>query len=214
MKILYNILFLFLTVFFIRCTTNKQVDLIVFNAKIYTVDSVFSQREAFAVKGGIFVDMGTSKDIMGKYTAKEVIDADGKAIYPGFYDAHAHFLMLAELMEQVDLNGSTSYQEVIKRLQVYHQENPNKKWIVGGGWDQNLWEDKSFPSKDSLDKYFPETPVFLSRVDYHTALVNSRALHIAQLDSSRAVVGGLMAIDSLGHLTGILIDNAMELVSR
>lgn len=160
------------------------------------------------------MDMGTSKDIMGKYTAKEVIDADGKAIYPGFYDAHAHFLMLAELMEQVDLNGSTSYQEVIKRLQVYHQENPNKKWIVGGGWDQNLWEDKSFPSKDSLDKYFPETPVFLSRVDYHTALVNSRALHIAQLDSSRAVVGGLMAIDSLGHLTGILIDNAMELVSR
>ena len=214
MKVFYSILLLSITFFFVRCTTNKEVDLIVYNAKVYTVDSLFSQKEAFAVKGGVFVDIGTSAEIRAKYTAKEVIDAEGKVIYPGFYDAHAHFLMLADMLGRVNLNGAKSYNEVIERLRIYEQRNPDKKWIIGSGWDQNLWEDKSFPTKDSLDKYFPETPIFLSRIDYHTALVNSKALDIAQLDTTRPVPGGLMAVDSLGNLTGILIDNAMELVSR
>lgn len=214
MKLFYVILWLSLSFFMVRCTTNKEVDLIVYNAKVYTVDSVFSQKEAFAIKGGIFVDIGSSAEIRGKYVAKEVIDADGKAIYPGFYDAHAHFLMLADMLEQVNLSGTKSYDEIISKLVTYQQENPDKRWIIGSGWDQNLWEEKNFPTKDSLDKYFPETPVFLSRVDYHTALVNSSALRLAQLDTTRAVPGGLMAVDSLGNLTGILIDNAMELVSR
>lgn len=215
MKLFYSILLLIAIGFFtVQCTTNKEVDLIVYNAKVYTVDSVFSQKEAFAIKGGVFVDMGTSEEIQSKYVAKEIINAEGKTIYPGFYDAHAHFLMLADMLERVNLNGTKSYDEVIKKLIAYQKENPDKRWIIGSGWDQNLWEDKSFPTKDSLDKYFPETPVFLSRVDYHTALVNSQALHIAQLDTTRPVPGGLMAVDSLGNFTGILIDNAMELVSR
>jgi len=214
MKLFHVIILLSLAIFTVQCTTNKEVDLIVYNAKVYTVDSLFSKKEAFAVKGGIFIDMGTSEEIQGKYLAKKVIDAGGKAIYPGFYDAHAHFLMLADMLEQVNLNGTKSYDEVIKKLIVYQQQNPDKRWIIGSGWDQNLWVDKSFPTKDSLDKYFPETPVFLSRVDYHTALVNSQALHMAQLDTTRPVPGGLMAVDSLGNFTGILIDNAMELVSR
>ncbi|NGM66270.1 amidohydrolase [Sphingobacterium sp. SGR-19] len=215
MKTLYSILLLIaIASFTVQCTTNKEVDLIVYNAKVYTVDSVFSQKEAFAIKDGIFVDMGTSEEIQNKYLAKEVIDAEGKAIYPGFYDAHAHFLMLADMLEQVNLNGTKSYEEVIQKLIAYQRENPDKRWIIGSGWDQNLWEDKNFPTKDSLDKYFPETPIFLSRVDYHTALVNSQALHIAQLDTTRPVSGGLMAVDSLGNFTGILIDNAMELISR
>lgn len=214
MKIFYHILLLSLTFSLVQCTTNKEVDLIVYNAKVYTVDSIFSQKEAFAIKGGVFVDIGSSEEIRGKYVAKEVIDADGKAIYPGFYDAHAHFLMLADILGRVNLNGAKSYDEVIDRLRRYAETNPDKKWIIGGGWDQNLWEDKSFPTKDSLDKYFPETPIFLSRSDYHTALVNSKALDIAQLDTTLAVPGGLIAVDSLGNLTGILMDNAMELVSR
>lgn len=214
MKIFYHILLLSLTFSLVQCTTNKEVDLIVYNAKVYTVDSIFSQKEAFAIKGGVFVDIGSSEEIRGKYVAKEVIDADGKAIYPGFYDAHAHFLMLADILGRVNLNGAKSYDEVIDRLRRYAETNPDKKWIIGGGWDQNLWKDKSFPTKDSLDKYFPETPIFLSRSDYHTALVNSKALDIAQLDTTLAVPGGLIAVDSLGNLTGILMDNAMELVSR
>ncbi|PRD44136.1 amidohydrolase [Sphingobacterium haloxyli] len=214
MKLFYSFLLFPLVFFMARCTTNKEVDLIVYNAKIYTVDSIFSQKEAIAIKGGIFIDMGTSEEIQSKYVAKELIDAEGKPIYPGFYDAHGHFLLLADMLEKVNLNGTKSYDEIIQKLIVYHQKNPDKRWIIGSGWDQNLWVDKSFPIKDSLDKYFPETAVFLYRVDYHTALVNSKALHIAQLDTTRPIPGGLMAVDSSGNFTGILIDNAMELVSR
>lgn len=214
MKVLHHILLLSIAFMLVRCTTNKEVDLIVYNAKVYTVDSTFSKKEAFAVKGGVFIDIGNSEEIRKKYIAKEVIDAEGKTIYPGFYDAHTHFLMLADMLGHVNLNGTKSYNEIIERLRIYKQTNPNKKWIIGSGWDQNLWEDKSLPTKDSLDKYFPETPIFLSRVDYHTALVNSKAFDIAQLDTTRPVPGGLMAVDSLGNLTGLLMDNAMELVSR
>ncbi|MFD1769742.1 amidohydrolase [Sphingobacterium suaedae] len=198
----------------LQCTTNKEVDLIVYNANIYTVDSSFSQVQAFAVKNGVFVDIGTTQEIRDKYIAKEEFDAEGKPIYPGFYDAHAHFFMLAELLEQVDLNGTRSLGEVIEKLKAYQKAYPDKKWITGGGWDQNLWEDKTFPTKDSLDKYFPETAIFLSRVDYHAALVNSKALEIAHVDSAHVVEGGLIAADSIGMPTGLLIDNAMQLVSQ
>src|SRR5690606_36833165 len=181
------IILLSLAFFTVQCTTNKEVDLIVYNAKVYTVDSLFSKKEAFAIKGGIFVDMGTSEEIQSKYLAKKVIDAEGKAIYPGFYDAHAHFLMLADMLEQVNHNGTKSYDEVVKKLIAYQQQKPDKRQIIESRWDQNLWEDKSYPTKDNLDRYFPETPVFLSHVYYHNALVNSQALHIAQLDTTRPV---------------------------
>ncbi|QBQ42420.1 amidohydrolase [Sphingobacterium psychroaquaticum] len=200
--------------FLMSCTTNKQVDLIVFNAKVYTVDSSFSNAEAFAVKNGIFIDIGTNAEMQKKYTAREVIDAQGMPIYPGFYDAHAHFLMLAELMEQVDLSGSKSFDEVVNRLKAYQKINPNKKWIVGGGWDQNLWPDKAFPTKDSLDKYFSETPIFLSRVDYHAAVANSAALKIAKIDSAVHVEGGVIGVGPDGKPNGLFIDNAMQLVSK
>lgn len=194
------------------CTTNKEVDLIVFNAQVYTVDSTFTLAEAFAIKNGVFVDIGSSKDMLKKYIAKDKIDAQGKAIYPGFYDSHAHSFMLADLLDQVDLGGTKSISEVIHKLQEYQKAYPEKKWIIGAGWDQNLWADKAFPTKDSLDKYFPETPIYLSRIDYHAALVNGEALKIAQLDSAYHIEGGLIAVDSLGRPNGLLIDNAMQLV--
>lgn len=213
MKFIYSLSVI--AFFFLHaCTTNKEVDLIVYNAKIYTVDSSFTIVEALAVKNGVFVDMGSSKEILRKYNAKESIDAAGKPIYPGFYDAHAHFFMFADLLDQVDLNGVKSVSEIVQRLQLYQNAHPDSKWIIGGGWDQNLWKSNGYPTKDSLDKYFPETPVFLSRVDYHAAFVNSKALELAQVDSLFQVEGGLIIADSTGAPSGILIDNAMSLVSQ
>ncbi|ERJ60478.1 amidohydrolase [Sphingobacterium paucimobilis] len=210
-----NTLLFFLTaLLFIRCTSNNEVDLIVHNAKVYSVDSSFSIKEAFAIKNGIFIDIGTSKDILKRYKAKEIIDAQQAPVYPGFYDAHAHYFELANLFQEVDLNGTKSMEELIGRLQQYHQKNPNKPWIIGGGWDQNLWPSKTFPTKDSLDKYFPDIPIYLSRVDYHAALVNSAALKIARLDSVFDVQGGLISPDAHGKPDGLLIDNAMPLVSK
>lgn len=212
MKITTNLIFLFFLSFFLSCTTNKQIDLIVYNAKVYTVDSVFSTVEAIAVNNGVIVEIGDSQDLLNKYDAKEKVDVNGKFIYPGFYDAHAHFFMLAEAMDEVDLVGSLSYNEVLERLKTYVAHNPDKKWIVGNGWDQNLWEDKNFPTKDSLDKYFPDLPIYLTRVDYHAAVVNSKALEKAHLDSAYFVEGGVISVNAEGLPDGILIDNAMQLV--
>ncbi|MBE8713606.1 amidohydrolase [Sphingobacterium hungaricum] len=208
-----SILFLSVILFF-SCTTNKEVDLIVYNAKVYTVDSAFSTVDAFAINNGVFIELGESEDLLQKYNAKEKIDAQQKAVYPGFYDSHVHFFGLANLIDEVDLKGSASFEEVIERLQDYHKAYPDKKWLVAGGWDQNLWADKNYPTKDSLDKYFPEVPVFLSRVDYHAAVVNTKALHLATLDSAYVVEGGFIAVDSLGKPNGLLIDNAVELVAQ
>ena len=196
------------------CTSNKQVDLIVYNAKVYTVDSTFSVGEAFAVNNGLFIEIGTSDDLLKRYDAAEKIDAKGKPVYPGLYDAHAHFFLLAEALDEVDLVGSKSYDEVINRLKIYITNNPNKKWIIGNGWDQNLWTDKEFPTKDTLDKYFPDLPIYLTRVDYHAAVANSKAMEIAGLDSVYAVEGGLISVNQEGEPDGILIDRAMQLVAQ
>src|SRR5690606_21512804 len=114
----------------------------------------FSVQEAMAINNGIIVATGSSDELLQTYDAKEKLDAQGKFIYPGFYDAHGHFFMLADAMDEVNLVGTKSYSEVITRIQDYVKENPNKKWIIGSGWDQNQWPDRNFPTKDSLDKYF------------------------------------------------------------
>ena len=212
MNLKTKLIFLFLISLFISCTTNKQIDLIVYNAKVYTVDSLFSTVEAFAVNNGVIVELGDSQDLLNKYDAKEKLDVEGKFIYPGFYDAHAHFFMLAEGMDEVNLVGSKSFDEVLERIKAYASANPEKKWIIGNGWDQNLWEVKDFPTKDSLDKYFPNIPIYLTRVDYHAALANSSALKKASLDSAYFVEGGVISVNEEGLPDGILIDNAMQLV--
>ncbi len=198
---------------FFSCKSSNQVDLIVYNAQIYTVDSAFSIAEAFAVKDGKFVAIGSGADIRSQYMAKEEIDAQQKSIYPGFYDAHAHFFMLAELLDQVDLAGSKSFEEVIARMKTYRSKYPDKKWLIGGGWDQNLWVDKKFPTKEFLDKAFPDIPVYLARIDYHAAVVNSKALEIAGLTHPVPIEGGIVGGTSTVP-NGLLIDNAMDLVSK
>src|SRR5690606_15157652 len=105
---------------------------------------------------------GSSKHILDSYIAKEKIDEEGKAVFPGFYDAHGHSFLLAEYFQQVDLVGCKSVQDLVNRLQQYRKKYPEKKWIVGGGWDQSLWPNKKMPHRDTLDKYFPDVPVFLN----------------------------------------------------
>jgi len=124
MKTFPIIIFLFCLT--ITCSPQTKVDLIVYHAQIYTVDSAFSMAQAFAVKDGKFIAIGSDEEIQRKYKAIEKIDAQGKAIYPGFYDAHAHLFDEAELMDQVDLNGSDSFEEVIQRVKNYQQKNPDK----------------------------------------------------------------------------------------
>ncbi|WP_224490841.1 amidohydrolase [Robertkochia flava] len=194
----------------LACEEKEQVDLIVHNAKIYTVDSLQSQASAFVVADGRFLDVGSSDDILERFRAKEVVDAGGKTIVPGFIDAHCHFYNLGLNQLRVDLNVTQSYEEVLQRV-VAFQEEKNVPFILGRGWDQNDWALKAFPHKERLDELFPETPVILERVDGHAYLVNQRALDMAGINSATQVEGGAI-IQENGELTGVLIDNPMAMI--
>ncbi len=195
------------------CTTKKSADMIVHNGIVYTVDTLFAVAEAFAIKDGKFLEIGSDQNILNNYEAKNVIDAGGKAIYPGFYDAHAHFFGLGNVLDEASLFGATSFEEIVDRLKAFRKENPDRQWLIGRGWDQNLWPNKAFPNKEQLDKAFPDVPVYLVRVDGHAAVVNSKAFEIAGIKTAREVEGGLMHEEG-GKLTGVLIDNAMDLIGN
>ena len=191
----------------------QQADIIVHNAVVYTVNNQFATAEAFAVKGGKFMGIGTSKDILAKYNAQQKIDAKGKPVYPGLYDPHSHFLGLGQMLNQCDLVGTKSYEEIIERLKKFAAEHPDHNWVIGRGWDQNDWDVKVFPTKELLDKAFPNKPVFLTRIDGHAAVINSKAIQMAKISPASKVNGGDVEIID-GQLTGVLVDNAMGLVRR
>lgn len=190
----------------------EEVDLIVHNGTVYTVSEGFDIKKAFAVKDGKFVAVGNNSDILSNYVAKETIDAGGQAIYPGLIDAHAHFYRYGLGLQIVDLLGAESEQELIDRVVEHHKNNPETPWILGKGWDQNLWEDKEFPTKDQLDELFPDTPVLLTRIDGHAALVNQKALDLGGITAKTAMIGGKVILAD-GQPTGVLIDNAIKLVT-
>ncbi len=190
----------------------KRADLILYNAKVYTVNDNFEIKEAFAVKDGKFIAVGSNDDILGNFSAGTKLDAEGKAVYPGFIDAHCHFYGYGvTLVTKADLVGTVSFEDVIKRLKDYYSRYPSE-WLQGRGWDQNDWKRKEFPDNKLLDKAFPDIPVFITRIDGHAAIANTKALELAGVTKETKVEGGKLIIEN-GKLTGVLIDNAMELVS-
>jgi len=189
----------------------KKADLIVRNANVYTCDASFSMAQSFALKEGLILAVGTNKDISDSFASENVIDAGGMPIYPGFIDAHAHFLGYGlNLLTMSDLTGAASSDEMLEIVRK-HQQRHHNYWIQGRGWDQNKWEGKEFPDKSKLDKMFPDNPVYLIRIDGHAALVNSKALSIAGINEKTKIEGGLIMLKD-GLPNGILLDNAMELV--
>jgi len=196
-----------------KSTTRQPADLIVYNATVYTVDSAFSKAQAFAVQDGKFVGVGTAEEIRAKYQSKQEVDAQGQFIYPGFYDAHCHFYRYALGLRDADLVGTGSWKEVIQKLQQQRQQYPQAAWLTGRGWDQNDWTNKQFPTKDTLDALFPNTPVFIIRVDGHAALVNQKALDLAGVTARTPISGGTITRNEQGQLTGLLVDNAVKLVA-
>lgn len=193
------------------CSTKKKADLLVYNATIYTVDSSFSTAEAMVIKDGKIVAVGKSPDLEKHYDANERLDAEGKFIYPGFIDAHAHFVGYGNSLQRVNLVGTNSWDEVIERVKKFAGENPNG-WLLGRGWDQNDWEVKEFPDNTRLNELFPDRPVLFTRIDGHAAIANQKALDLAGIKAGDTLTGGEIE-EMEGTLTGILIDNAIDLVS-
>ena len=211
MKLLFVCL---ITIFMMNaCTQKVKVDLIVHNAHIYTINKGFEVEQAFAVVTGKFVAVGSDQDILTKYQSENEIDAGGKVVYPGFIDAHCHFYGYAmDLIRSVDLTGTHSFEEVIEKVKEHHQKFPSE-WIEGRGWDQNDWEIKDFPTNEMLDKFFPNNPVYLTRIDGHSAIANSEALKRAGITSQMKVKGGEVILKN-GQPTGLIIDNALELIAK
>lgn len=211
MKLIYIIYALSLTLT-ISCNMKQKADLIVTNAKVYTVDNEFSVEESFAVKDGKFVQVGTTEEILSKYESDQVIDLTGKSVYPGFIDAHSHFYGYCMTLLQANLRGTKSFDEILEVIKT-HDEKYKSDWVVGRSWDQNDWEIKEFPTKEKLDVLFPDKPVYLTRVDGHAAIVNSKALELAGITSKTFIAGGKIYLQN-GEPTGVLIDNAMDLVNK
>lgn len=206
-------LFAILTLTFMTaCNQTEKADLLIHNAKIYTLDGSFSIQEAMAVKKGKIIMIGPDNQLKNRFDAKEVIDAKLRPIYPGFIDAHCHFLWYGNTFFEVDLVGTKSWEEVIERTKKFSAKNSDL-WITGRGWDQNDWELQEFPSKSELDRLFPNRAVLLKRIDGHAAIANKKALEIANINVNSKVDGGIFELKN-GSLTGLLIDNAVDSVSQ
>ena len=199
---------------FMACSQKPSADLLLYNGTIYTVDSNYSKAEAMLIKDGKILAVGNKADLENKYAIKEKLDARGKFIYPGFIDAHAHFVGYGSGLLTVDLTGTTSWEEVIQRVTAFVKKNPDPaSWIIGRGWDQNDWDKEEFPYNSRLNELFPQRPVILQRVDGHAAIANQAALDLGNVRAGMQLEGGSVETKN-NLLTGILIDNAVDLVTR
>jgi predicted amidohydrolase YtcJ len=207
----YSLLILTVFAIHISFAQKKKVDLVIYNATIYTVDKSFSIKSAIAIDKGKIVETGATNQLLNKYNAREKKDAGGKFIYPGFIDAHAHFFNYGLGLQTANLVGTSSWEEILNKLQAFAQEH-TEGWLIGRGWDQNDWSIKEFPTKEKLDILFPDRPVILSRVDGHAAIANKKALDLAGIIPGQTLAGGQVEMKN-GELTGILVDNAVDLVA-
>lgn len=197
--------------FLVSCDNLEKVDLVITNANVYTVDSSFAKAEAFAIKDGKFIAVGSSAKITKKYLATNTYDLGGKTVLPGLIDGHCHFFGLGQTLQIADLVGTSSYEEVVEKVAAFAKANPNATVLRGRGWDQNDWDIKEFPTKEKLDVLFPNIPVVLERVDGHAYLVNQKALDLAKINATTKVVGGEIVLQD-GEVTGVLIDNPQTLI--
>ena len=190
---------------------NKEVDLVIVNSKIYTVNETNFVAKSIAINDGKIVDI-SNENLDYKYNAKELLDIEGKAILPGLIDSHCHFYNLGLDQQVVDLRGTSSFDEIIERLKIYDLNNDSDV-IIGRGWDQNDWKVKKFPLNTQLNKTFKNKIVVLERIDGHAYIVNNNALELAGIDENTMVRGGLVLLKN-NKPTGVLIDAPMSMVDK
>ena len=208
-----RLLIAFATVLLFSACINQRVDLIVHHAQIYTVNNEFSTAQAMAIQDGKIVAVGTNDDILKEYQSDSIVNANNAIVYPGFIDAHAHFLGYGQSLYAVDLMFVPSWQEAIVRVKAFAAKHPGKGWIRGRGWDQNRFPGKQFPTNAELNLLFPDRPVILERVDGHASIANDVALQLAGVKAGQTIEGGQFTMQA-GKLTGLLIDNAVGVVEK
>ncbi|MEX2595426.1 MAG: amidohydrolase [Salibacteraceae bacterium] len=195
------------------CIQQENVDMIIHNARVNTIDQSMNTHEALAVKGGRIIAVGAEHEILNRYVAENTYDVKGGIIFPGFIDAHSHLLGYGLELKRLNLVGTKSFDEVIDRIKTY-TESTDSEWVLGRGWDQNDWVNKVFPNNDTLSKLFPNHYIALKRVDGHAYFASQNVLEKASISPHTQVDGGQIVLDQNGNPTGVVIDEAMGLITE
>jgi predicted amidohydrolase YtcJ len=193
-----------------------KADLILRRGVFYTVQPAGRVEGSLAIREGRIAYLGPdagAEALRGPGT--RVVELGGRMVTPGLIDAHSHLAGLGEALEQVDLSGAATFEELVRRVREAAARVPAGSWVQGRGWDQNLWPGKQFPTHDALSAAVPDHPVWMTRVDGHAALVNARAMQILGVTAeTQDPAGGRFLRDAQGRPTGVMIDNAMSVASK
>ncbi len=195
---------------------SQPADLLVTNARVHTSDAAHPEAQAFAVRGDRVVFVGSTREALAlRGPSTRVLDLGGLTVINGITDAHAHLLGLGAALREVDLTGTTSYEEVVQRVAARAAQARPGEWIQGRGWNQMNWADTRFPTHDALSHAVPNNPVALTRVDGHAVLANARALDAARVTAAtRDPEGGRVLRNPDGSPTGVFVDDAEDLIFR
>ena len=200
----------------LRAQSKPAADLIITNAKVWTVDKAHPTAQAVAVIGDRIMAVGSNAEVeVLRGTATKVIDARGKLLLPGFNDAHVHFVVSGSRLDQIQLSDAASVEEFTRRIAERAKTTPKGEWIEGGDWDETKWTPATLPTKDVIDPVTPDTPVFLEHHDGHMVLANSVALRLAGVTAQTPdPPGGTIVRDARGNPTGALKDAATDVVLK
>jgi predicted amidohydrolase YtcJ len=193
-----------------------EYSVIILNANVITLNSKQPRAEAIAIENEKIVAVGSNEQILThKSKNTETIDCKNKTVVPGLVDCHIHMLEFGFLLQELNLRSTKSIKEMQNSLRKHVERKPELEWILGGRWDEEKFSEKRYPTRWDLDKIVSHKPVFLKRVCGHLVVVNSKALRLAQITRSTKVNGGVIDLDeATGEPTGILRDNAIDLVSK
>ena len=209
-------LFIICSIVAISCSSQDKADLIIRGGKIVTMDDNNHSVDAIAIQNDKIIYVGSKGGIL-KYVGSDtkIIELKDELVLPGLIDAHGHLTGYGKSLENIDLVGTNSYDEVVKLVKKRIIDSDSTEWIEGRGWDQNTWDNKQFPTHQKLSTISPDNPVILSRVDGHAILVNQNAMDLAGITSvTPDTVGGKIYRDSKGNPTGVFVDNAEYLITN
>ncbi|MFP7471644.1 amidohydrolase [Niallia taxi] len=188
-----------------------------YGGTIYTMKQEGEMIEAVYTEGQLIVDYGDKQTLEKKYRSNitDQVHLKGAAMLPGFVDSHMHLIGHGERLLRLDLSACISKEAALQLIKKAGKKATAGEWILGGGWNENIWDDKSPLTKEELDKAIPNNPVVLDRICKHAIAVNSKALQLANVtNKTEEPFGGVIERDETGAITGVLKDKAQELITK
>src|SRR5690625_1904316 len=188
------------------------------NGVIYTYDASQPIVQAVVIKNRRFIDMGTSTEMLlqWEHQTDEMIDLQGKTATPGLIDSHLHLAGIAGNFLDLDITGVTSKDNMLEQIRIQATTLERGEWLIGRGWDENLFVDGSIPTIEELDEVAPHCPLFIPRICGHAFLVNHQALEVSQYHPAMEVPegGSIVLSEETGKPTGLLLESASELITK